>query len=110
MKTCSHCKQALPLSDFGSNPNNPDGRQYACQRCRREAARVARARQRAAKKEDEAPEHMRYCVDVHYETPACEHHRVADGHWFDPDLVCSKCGRMWFQHQDSPRACAGATA
>lgn len=39
MKTCSHCRQILPLSEFHKNKAHRDGLQYVCKQCHRTAKR-----------------------------------------------------------------------
>ena len=42
MKTCSKCKQCLPLAMFSRNKANRDGLEYLCGPCRRERDRIYR--------------------------------------------------------------------
>ncbi len=48
MKTCSACKVALPLSDFGASKKNPDGLSYKCRPCSRDYVNAHYARNREA--------------------------------------------------------------
>lgn len=49
MKTCTRCGRQLPEDQFNKCVSNPDGLQYVCKECGREAQRESRARIRAAK-------------------------------------------------------------
>ena len=39
--------------------------------------------------------------------PLSEHHSIhaAEGHAFDPDLVCSTCSKTWDQQRNEPTSC-----
>lgn len=44
MKTCSKCKESLPVSEFNSEKRAKDGLRSACKRCAREALEAHRRR------------------------------------------------------------------
>jgi len=44
MKKCCHCKKELSLDCFQKNQSTPDGLQYRCKDCTREASKACRAK------------------------------------------------------------------
>ncbi len=88
-KSCSACKQALPLSAFGSNRSRPDGLHHTCRTCvnARNAAykqnqpeAYAETRRNQQRKQREAAKQLGYvaaskrCRACRIEKPASEFH------------------------------------